>query len=89
MQQTGAGAQVVVTLSAPASCDVEVVNIAGRSVRVVRRGLVMSAGQNTVVWDGRSASGATVPNGMYLVRLSARDDSGIQVQSVRTIVLRR
>ncbi len=89
VQQTGAGAQVVVTLSAPASCDVEVVNIAGRSVRVVRRGLVMSAGQNTVVWDGRSASGATVPNGMYLVRLSARDDSGIQVQSVRTIVLRR
>ncbi len=89
VQQTGAGAQVVVTLSAPASCDLEVVNIAGRSVRVVRRGQVMSAGQNVVVWDGRSAAGATVPNGLYLVRLSAHADSGAQVQTVRTLVLRR
>jgi hypothetical protein len=89
VRQTGLGAQVVVALSAPASCDVEVMNIAGRSVRLVRRGQAMTAGQNTVVWDGRSETGATVPTGLYLVRISARADTGAQVQAVRTLVLRR
>jgi hypothetical protein len=89
VQPVGAGAQIVFSLSASAYCDVEVLNIAGRTVRRVQQGRLLPAGQNVVVWDGRGDGGAPVPRGVYLVRLRARSEDGNMVQGIRTMSLGR
>jgi subtilisin family serine protease len=86
-QSTGQGAQITFALSAPATCDVEILNIAGRSVRQVLTGAVRPAGANVVLWDGRNQGGARVPSGQYLVNLQARDEQGALVRLVRSLVL--
>jgi flagellar hook assembly protein FlgD len=72
---------VVFTLSAPASLQAQVVNIAGRAVRTLALDYAGQAGVNTLAWDGRSDQGSLVPNGTYLVRLLARDAQGAQSQA--------
>jgi subtilisin family serine protease len=81
---TGAGgAQVVFTLSSDAMCDVTILNIAGRPVRVVETGGVHGAGVNTVTWDGRSSAGTAVPSGQYLLRVTARAEDGTAATALR------
>ncbi len=89
VKPAGRGAQIVFSLSVPARCDVEIMNIAGRTVRRVRQDWQAPAGQSVVVWDGRSATGAPVPRGMYLVRLKAKADDGMVVQQLRSVTLTR
>ena len=48
---------------------VEVYNALGVQVRILARG-TRSAGQHTVIWDGRDGSGHKVASGVYLVRLA-------------------
>lgn len=86
---TGAGGQVVFSLSEGASCEVTVMNIAGRPVRVVESGRVRAAGTNVVVWDGRTAGGAPAPAGQYLVRISAHGDDGTVASALRTLRVQR
>lgn len=83
------GAQVMFTLSAPAECTVRVLNIAGRTVRVLERGEPHAAGVARIIWDGRSDSGVAVPNGMYLVRVDAAAEDGTRTQAVRTLAVAR
>ena len=85
----GAGAQVAYTLSADASVDIEVLNIAGVVVRRVLADRVQAAGPQQVVWDGHNAAGVAVPSGTYLVRIVARAGDGQQVSAVRTLQIRR
>jgi hypothetical protein len=81
--QTRAGtAQISFGLTADASVTAEVLNIAGRKVRLITTNQAMEAGIGTLLWDGRNASGAGVPSGMYLIRLSVHDASGTQSQAV-------
>ena len=47
----------------------EVYDLAGRRIRVLRDGVAESAGQHEVTWDGRSDTGRAVPSGTYLYRL--------------------
>ncbi|MCX7599447.1 MAG: S8 family serine peptidase [Armatimonadetes bacterium] len=89
VRSTAGGVEVAFTLSAPAYCDIEVLNIAGRTVRRLRTGQLMASGQNAVVWDARGESGTPVPRGIYLVKLCARSQDGTQVQAVRTVTLQR
>jgi len=86
---TARGAEIVFSLSAPASCDIEVLNIAGRRVRRVCGSQLMPAGRNVVVWDGRGDAGAPAPRGMYLIRLRARAEDGSMVQALRSLMLQR
>jgi flagellar hook assembly protein FlgD len=81
--RAGAGGrrQIVFTLSAEASVEAEVVNIAGRPIRTVVTGYAAPAGINTLAWDGRSETGALVPNGTYLLRIIARTDAGAQTEA--------
>lgn len=89
VQPGRAGAQVVFALSAPAYCDIEVLNIAGRPVRRIVRDKMMAAGRNVVVWDGKGQGGAPVPRGLYLIRLRARAEDGTAVQALRSVALHR
>ncbi len=81
--QTRAGtAQICFGLTADASVTAEVLNIAGRKVRLITTNQAMEAGVGTLLWDGRNANGAAVPSGMYLIRLTVHDASGTQSQAV-------
>jgi regulator of RNase E activity RraA len=80
---------LVFTLSAPASVQAEIVNIAGRVIRELPVGDTSPAGVNALSWDGLSAAGTAVPNGVYLVRLVARTPDGAQAQAVVTCTVRR
>lgn len=82
-------AQITYTLSADAAVDVEVLNIAGVTVRRLVADRAQSAGPQQLTWDGRNNAGAAVPAGTYLVRITARTDSGQQVSAVRSLQLGR
>jgi len=86
---TAAGAQLSFTLSADASVTCEVLNIAGRQVRMVVTDRPMVQGMNTLAWDGRNATGARVPAGCYLVRMRAADAGGGQSETVGMLNLVR
>lgn len=88
MQGPSESAEIVFTLSNAAQVDVEVLNIAGRSIRTVAIG-PRDSGQNTLSWNLRDNSGTMVPSGMYLVRMTARDDSGRQAQALRPLQITR
>ena len=83
------GATVSFTLSNAATCSVLVMNIAGRTVRILEQEKVRAAGNNSVLWDGRSTAGTLVPAGTYLVRVTANGTSGESVQAMSTLQVQR
>ncbi len=86
---TRAGQEIAYSLSQPATVDLEIRNIAGLPVRTIINAKAQEAGRNVVVWDGRNAAGARVPAGRYLVKLTAANESGARVSSVRPLEVRR
>jgi hypothetical protein len=57
------------TLPSRQAVTAEVVSVSGARVRVLSREQVFPAGENSVRWDGRDDSGASVASGVYFVRL--------------------
>jgi hypothetical protein len=86
---TGAGAEIVFSLSAPASVSVSVLNLAGRPVATMLRGRQMREGSQRVLWNGLTSTGTRAPGGAYLVRIEARGDAGQTAQGVRSLTLHR
>ena len=74
-------ANVEFDLASEAAVHLEVYDVRGARVSVLREGLV-SPGRYRATWDGRDASGRNVPRGLYFVRFQAGS-----VQSVRKVVL--
>jgi hypothetical protein len=66
------GAPVVVfDLAAPADARVELFDVQGRKLATLAdRGF--AAGTHVLAWDGRDASGARAPRGLYFARLTTR-----------------
>lgn len=68
--------QLPISLSGDvAEVTVEIMTQAGQSVRTLSLG-PQTAGDLTVQWDGRSASGALISPGTYLYRVTAYDSAG-------------
>ena len=82
LQTRGGMGQITFTLSADAAVTAEVLNIAGRPVRMVAVDSAMEAGTATLLWDGRNSRGLAVPSGMYIIRLHVRDTKGAQSQAI-------
>ncbi len=72
-------------LSAPATLDVSVLTVAGASVRHLS--IAAAGGTGRFTWDGRDDSGATVPDGTYLLRATPVGTGGAPGTAV-TIVTR-
>ncbi|MEA3400952.1 MAG: carboxypeptidase regulatory-like domain-containing protein [Armatimonadota bacterium] len=85
----GAGAEITYTLSAAASVQVRVLNIAGRVVDTVIDGSMQRAGVQRVVWDRSTSTGTRAPNGTYLVVVTAEGESGQKSQAMGTMRLGR
>jgi hypothetical protein len=88
-RQTGPGVVVTYSLSASGQVTVEVLNVAGRVVRRLAADSVSAAGVNNTVWNLRSDSGAAVPSGLYLVRVTAVSDSGERAETVTQVNVSR
>ncbi len=54
--------------------DLAVYDLSGRRVRTLVSGTV-SAGEQTITWNGRDEAGQTVPSGMYFYRLNTGTDT--------------
>jgi hypothetical protein len=83
------GVELTYTLARPANVTVQVRNIAGRAVATLPapNGQV---GLNRVLWNGRSAAGQGVPNGQYLICITAvAQDNGEIASAVAAVTLQR
>jgi len=58
--------------------DAVVVDLAGRRVRTLAAGREFAPGLNRLDWDGRDAAGRPVPVGVYLMRVRAGGEAGVQ-----------
>jgi hypothetical protein len=85
---TGGGAQITVNLSAAATVEVSVTNLAGREVAVLTE-RDLPEGISVIPWDGRSTSGTRVPAGRYVVRVTARSADGRQAEATAVLALSR
>ena len=79
---TGKGAQITFSLSAPASVEINILNIAGRLVRTITAGAQCEKGLNTFVWTGVSNTGLAAPNGRYVIEVRASAATGMQSRAV-------
>jgi subtilase family serine protease/flagellar hook assembly protein FlgD len=84
----GRGIAIQFTLTRPAQTQVEVLTMTGRKVATVESGQSRSAGRHQIIWQGRDKSEVQLPMGIYLVRMTATDDEGRQVQATTTVRLR-
>ncbi|HLA16819.1 MAG TPA: FlgD immunoglobulin-like domain containing protein [Candidatus Limnocylindrales bacterium] len=57
----------------PATVTWQVISPSGAVVRTIYTDLALSAGTRTWTWDGRTDSGALVPQGRYMSRVTATD----------------
>ena len=85
---TPAGAQVTFSLSGAANVTSTVLNLAGRPVRTLCSDRACEAGPNTLLWNAQSDAGLRVPNGTYLVRVTARTDDGAERSAAARVVVR-
>ncbi|MCD6359838.1 MAG: hypothetical protein J7M38_03170, partial [Armatimonadetes bacterium] len=88
-QTSGGGAQIAFTLSAPATCAVRVMNIAGRTIRTIEIDRLRPQGVNEVIWNGRSDLGTRVPGGLYLITVEAAAEDGAKVTAMRSLSVHR
>lgn len=82
------GAQIVISLSGAGDLSAEVMNVAGRGVRQWS-GLRGKSGANTLLWDGKAASGLAVPSGPYLIAVTCRSGDGQQQRQLARVQLAR
>jgi hypothetical protein len=83
------GTDILFSLSAPATVEARVLNVAGRPVRTLCAARACSAGLNSLVWNAQSDGGLAVPNGTYLVEVRARTAAGGDSRAVTQVSLRR
>ncbi len=88
VSRTGGG-ELIFTLSQPAQCAIRIMNIAGRTIRVLETSQVHAAGQNIVPWNGRADTGSSVPSGRYLVQIEAAASNGTTARALRTLNITR
>ncbi|NLO05566.1 MAG: hypothetical protein GX131_07015, partial [candidate division WS1 bacterium] len=86
---SSSGVEVCYTLTGAASVDAEVLNISGRTVRVLGRDRVSPAGETRLSWNLVSDAGTAVPNGTYLCRITARTETGMRTDRIVTLQIAR
>lgn len=87
--QSQNGLNITYTLSNAAAVNVNILNIAGRTISRVATGQLSPAGISTAVWNLRSSTGTPVPSGTYIIQFCARTDEGQQTNAIRAVQLQR
>jgi len=66
-----------------------VVGIAGRLVSAIHTARECEAGANVLVWNATSDQGLAVPNGTYLVEVTARTEDGGEARALARVMVGR
>lgn len=82
----GQGIALSFSLTKPAQTTAEVLTLTGRRIAILEPQQTRQAGAHQIIW--RSASGLAATNGVYLIRITANDEEGRQVQAVTTVRLK-
>jgi flagellar basal-body rod modification protein FlgD len=82
------GVAVTYSLSTSAQVELTVLSLTGKPIRRLPQAAVSIQGLNNTTWDGRDASGRTVPAGTYLIELTARTDIGEVAKTAVPVVMR-
>jgi hypothetical protein len=77
------------TLSEEAAVTTRIYNLGGTLVRTLEEEVQHSAGSIEVPWDGLDKSGRELPNGSYLVKVTAKAATGETITVFRTLVVLR
>jgi hypothetical protein len=85
---TPQGAQLLVTLGGSSEVTVTVRNLAGRPVALLQPGL-LAAGAHALLWNGKSATGTSVPAGTYLIEVAAKAADGGRTRALTPLRLQR
>lgn len=86
---TNAGAQVTFGLASAAQVQARVLNIAGRPIKTLCRAKDCDSGTNTLLWNAQSDTGLPVPNGTYLIEMTAKAEDGRQGRALTQVSIRR
>lgn len=81
---TATGAQITLNLASAANVTVSVRNLAGREIAVLQPGQ-LAAGVQTLLWNGKSATGTKAPAGTYLLRVNARAADGTSCSALTAL----
>ncbi|MEI6501465.1 MAG: Ig-like domain-containing protein, partial [Armatimonadota bacterium] len=84
---TAVGAQIMLNLSAAANVTVSIRNLAGREIATLTPGR-LEAGVHSLLWNGKSRTGTQVPDGTYLLQVSANTTDGACAQAITALQLR-
>ncbi|MCS7191832.1 MAG: S8 family serine peptidase [Armatimonadetes bacterium] len=68
-------------LTNSAQTEVAIQTLTGRIVRILDKSF-RSSGTHRILWDGSVSSGQNLPAGIYLVKVTARDEKGRIAQSI-------
>ena len=66
---------------------IEVFNLQGQLIRTLLEELKFS-GEHRVIWNGDDQSGQTVSSGIYVARMTARNDSRVYISSLKMVLIR-
>ncbi len=80
---------IAFSLSADASVDARIYNVAGRLVADIADGATLGPGRASLTWNARSLTDTHVPAGTYLLRLTARTEAGEQASAVTLLQVAR
>ena len=83
---TRGSAAISFSVSQEAAVTVEILSLAGQRVRLVALDKPLSAGQQTVTWDGLGDGGQTAPPGTYTVVVTAQGANGERYTAQRLMV---
>jgi hypothetical protein len=86
-QSVAGKAQVVYTLSAAADVQLQVFNIAGRTVASIPIGYC-EAGTHTTLWSGLNTNGSKVPAGNYLLQVGCKAGDGTASNRIVSMQIR-
>lgn len=83
--------QARLALDRPARVALEIFDVRGARVAALRREAdpELAAGTHGLTWDGRDAQGNRAPSGVYVLRLVARDASGMVLATSAKLTLLR
>jgi hypothetical protein len=71
------------------SMTITVANASGQVVRTLASGFSVGPGGQQIVWDGRTAAGKNVPDGVYTATATSTDPQGNVSTQTATIVIQR
>lgn len=86
---SGGGVRVEYNLTADADVLAEVTTLTGKSVRRLVTGRGRATERQSILWNGLTDSGQSLPAGSYLLTLTARTDDGQSTRVTRPVQVLR